>query len=81
MNQGLHKFIQSGIRDLYQLAENTMGKPVQVVLTGGFAETILAYPEMPDMCHKPVLVMQGLYDIMQQRQVDTVSSEAASLEK
>jgi type III pantothenate kinase len=81
VNQGLHKFIQSGIRDLCRLAEDTMGKPVQIVLTGGFAETILAYPAMPLMCHKPDLVMQGLYDIMQQQQADTVSSEAASLEK
>ena len=65
VNQGLHKLMQSGIRGLCQLAQDTMGTPVQIILTGGFAENILAYPAMPVMCHQPDLVMQGIYDIMQ----------------
>lgn len=67
VNQGLHKLLQAGIRELCQLARDKMGEPMQIILTGGFAEAILDYPDMPAMIHKPDLVMQGLYAIMKQR--------------
>jgi len=67
VNQGLHRFLRSGIRDMYQFAEQAMDAPVRVVISGGFAETILNYPGMPVMDHEPDLVMQGLYTIMKQR--------------
>lgn len=69
VNQGLHKLIQAGIRELCQFAREKLSDPVQVIVTGGFAETILQYPGMPVMHHKPDLVMQGLYDIMKQRKL------------
>lgn len=69
VNQGLHRLIQAGIREFCQLARGEMAEPVQIVLTGGFAKNILAYPDMPSMHHKPDLVMQGLYDIMKQRKL------------
>ena len=65
VNQGLHKMLQAGIRDLCQFAKIRMDAPMRIVLTGGFANTILDYPDMPEMLHKPDLVMQGLYGIMQ----------------
>ena len=65
VNQGLHKMLQAGIRDLCQFAKTRMDAPMRIVLTGGFASTILDYPDMPAMLHKPDLVMQGLYKIMQ----------------
>lgn len=64
VNQGLHKMIQAGIREICQLAKNKMPEPMEIVLTGGFAETILEYPNMPVMHHEPELVMHGLYAIM-----------------
>lgn len=67
VNQGLHKLIQAGIREICQFAKNTMDEPMQIVLTGGFAKNILEYPDMPAMYHEPDLVMMGLYDIMKQR--------------
>lgn len=67
VNQGLHRLIQAGIRELCQLAQDRMDGPVQLVLTGGFAKNILGYPDMPSMHHMPDLVMQGLYDIMKQK--------------
>ncbi len=67
VNQGLHKLLQAGIREFCRFAEDKMGAPVQIILTGGFAKTILDYPDMPAMHHKPDLVMQGLYRIMNQR--------------
>lgn len=67
VKQGLHKLLQAGIRELCQLAQNKMDKSIQIILTGGFAKNILEYPGMPAMHHKPDLVMQGLYDIMKQR--------------
>ena len=75
VNQGLHKFMQAGIRELCQFAEDTMGKPVQIVLTGGFAKNILGYPAMPVMHYMPDLVMQGLYDMMRQPQQDKKGSK------
>jgi type III pantothenate kinase len=75
VNQGLHKFMQAGVRELCQLAEECMGKPVQIVLTGGFAQNILDYPAMPVMHYRPDLVMQGLYDIMRQQQQDKKGSK------
>ncbi len=66
VNQGLHKLLQAGIREFCQLAQNKMDSPMQIILTGGFAKTILDYPDMPAMLHKPDLVMQGLYSIMKQ---------------
>jgi pantothenate kinase type III len=67
VNQGLHRLLQAGIRELCQLAHNKMDTPVQIIVTGGFAKAILGYPDMPAMHHKPDLLMQGLYDIMKKR--------------
>ncbi|VAW52519.1 Pantothenate kinase type III, CoaX-like [hydrothermal vent metagenome] len=64
VNQGLHKFIQAGVREFCQLAKDKMDAPVKIIITGGFAKTILTYPDMPVMHHEPDLVMQGLYDVM-----------------
>lgn len=66
VNQGLHKLLRSGIRDMCQFAEQKMDAPVQIIISGGFAENILSYPAMPAMQHEPDLVMQGLYNIMKQ---------------
>lgn len=71
VNQGLHKLLQAGIREFCRFAEEKMGGPMQVILTGGFAKTILDYPDMPAMHHKPDLVMQGLYSIMTQNDDST----------
>jgi len=70
VNQGLHKLLQAGIRELCRFAQGKMGLPMQIIITGGFAKTILSYPDMPTMQYKPDLVMQGLYDIMKQRNRD-----------
>ncbi len=67
VNQGLHRLIQAGIRELCQFARDKMDQPMQIIITGGFAEAILDYPDMPAMQHEPDLVMQGLYDIMTSR--------------
>jgi len=67
VNQGLHKLLQAGIREICQLAKQKMESPMQIIISGGFAETILSYPDMPVMIHQPDLVMQGLYEIMKQQ--------------
>ena len=67
VNQGLHRFIRAGVRDLCQFAQGEMGEPMKIIITGGFAKTILDYPDMPVMHHEPDLVMQGLYSIMMQQ--------------
>jgi pantothenate kinase type III len=67
VNQGLHKLLQAGIRELCSFAQDIMGEPMKIIITGGFAEIILNYPDMPVMQYKPDLVMQGLYDIMKCR--------------
>ena len=68
VNQGLHKLLQAGIREICQLAKQKMDSPMQITISGGFAEMILAYPDMPAMRHEPDLVMQGLYNIMKQHE-------------
>jgi len=67
VNQGLHRLLRAGVREICQFAEQKMSSPMKVVISGGFAEIILAYPGMPAMRHEPDLVMQGLYNIMKQR--------------
>ena len=42
-------------------AVRVLGDSVQVIVAGGFADTLLSYPDMPEMHHEPELVMQGLY--------------------
>ena len=64
VNQGLHKLLQAGIREFCRSSQDRLGESMQVILTGGFAKTIMAYPDMPVMQHKPDLIMQGLYGIM-----------------
>jgi len=64
VNRGCHKLLQAGVREICQSAKDEMGASMQIVLTGGYAEVILHYPGMPEMHHKPDLVMQGLYSIM-----------------
>lgn len=68
VNQGLHKLLQAGIREFCRSSQDRLGESVQVILTGGFAKVIMAYPDMPVMHHKPDLIMQGLYDIMKQQE-------------
>jgi len=65
VNQGVHRLLQAGLRDLCQFAKTRMDGPMCIVLTGGFANIMLDYPDMPAMLHRPDLVMQGLYSIMQ----------------
>jgi type III pantothenate kinase len=67
VNLGLHKLLQAGIREICQFAKQKMDSPMQIIISGGFAETILGYPDMPAMIHQPDLVMQGLFEIMRQR--------------
>jgi len=67
VNQGLHKLLQAGIREICQFAKQKMDSPVQIIISGGFARTVLDYPDMPAMIHKPDLVMQGLFEIMTQQ--------------
>ena len=66
VEQGLHKMLQAGIRELCRSAQERLGQSMKVVVTGGFAEQILAYGDMPEMIHQPDLVMQGLYLILYQ---------------
>ncbi len=66
VNQGLHKLLQAGIREICHSAKQKMDSPMQIIISGGFAETILEYPDMPVMHHEPDLVMQGVYNIMGQ---------------
>jgi len=63
VNQGLHKMLRAGICDICQFAQSKMSEPMKIILTGGFADVILAYPDMPVMLDKPDLVMQGIYSI------------------
>ncbi len=67
VNLGLHKLLQAGIREICLFAKQKMDSPMQIIISGGFAETILGYPDMPAMIHQPDLVMQGLFEIMKQR--------------
>lgn len=73
VNHGLHKLLQAGVRELCSSAKQILGESVKIIITGGFAETILNYPDMPKMHHQPDLVMQGLYSIMMQSQDQTES--------
>lgn len=66
VNQGLHKLLQAGIGELCRFSCDKLSGQVKIVLTGGFAETILAYPDMPGMQHEQDLILQGLYSIMKQ---------------
>jgi len=68
VNQGLHKLLRAGVREICLLATQKMDSPMKIIISGGFAETILAYPGMPAMQHEPDLVMRGLYSIMKQRE-------------
>lgn len=67
VNQGLHILLQAGIREICQSAKQKMDSPMKIIISGGFAKTILDYPDMPGMIYKPDLVMQGLFEIMKQQ--------------
>lgn len=73
VNDGLHKLLQAGVREFCSSAKQVLGESVKIIITGGFAQTILSYPKMPEMHHQPDLVMQGLYNIMMQSQDQTES--------
>lgn len=60
---GLHRLLQAGVQSFCKQARHVLGASVQIIITGGFAETILSYPDMPEMHYEPDLVMQGLYII------------------
>ncbi len=67
VNQGCYILLQAGIREICRIAQNKVEGPLKVVLTGGFAQTVLKYSDMPEMMHEPDLVMQGLYIIMKEQ--------------
>mgnify|MGYP001824738926 CR=1 FL=1 len=64
---GLHKMLKAAVRDICQYARERMGETTQVIVTGGWAKNVMRYNNMPQMLHKPDLVMQGLYTIKMQR--------------
>ena len=64
IEQGLHLMIQASVREICGLAQARRGSSTKVIVTGGFATTLLKYPSIPEMHHKPDLVMQGLYSIL-----------------
>lgn len=66
VNAGLHRLLRSGIRDICATGVNdrTDDAGWQIVITGGGAEEVLAYPDMPVMQHVPDLVMLGLYEVL-----------------
>jgi len=67
VEQGLHRLVRAGVRDMCELARRVLDEPQKIVLTGGAAKTILGYPDMPAMSHCPDLVMQGVYTILDNR--------------
>jgi len=67
VEQGLHRLVRAGIRDMCELAGRVLDQPQKIVLTGGAAKTILGYPDMPAISHCPDLVMQGVYTILNNR--------------
>lgn len=70
VNMGLHMLLQAGIRELCELARDELGKSMQIVLTGGFSQVILGYPDMPMMRYEPDLIMKGLYHIAKQQKLE-----------
>jgi len=64
LNEGLHLMLRAGVRDLCDRARRSLGDSMRIVITGGFAPTVLSYSELPEMIHSPDLVMHGLYTIM-----------------
>ena len=68
VNDGLHKLLQAGVREICASASSALGESVKIIITGGFAQTIMSYPAMPEMVYQPDLVMQGLYNFMTQTQ-------------
>jgi len=64
IEQGLHLMIQAGVREICGLAQARLGDSMKIIVTGGFATTLLKYPSIPEMLYKPDLVMQGLYSIL-----------------
>jgi len=64
IDQGLQLMIQAGVREICGLAQARLGDSLKIIVTGGFATTLLKSPSIPEMLHKPDLVMQGLYNIL-----------------
>ena len=63
VKHGLHRLLQAGVQSFCKQAKHVLGDSVQIIITGGFAGTILSYPNMPEMHYEPDLVMLGLYRI------------------
>ena len=64
IDQGIQLMIQAGVHEISGLAQARLGSSMKIIVTGGFATTLLKYPSIPEMLHKPDLVMQGLYSIL-----------------
>lgn len=69
VNQGLHRLMAGGVREICQLAKRKTAAPMQVIISGGFAQTIRNYHDMPAMQYDPDLVMRGLYNIMKKTSI------------
>lgn len=64
VSQGVHRMMRAAVVDVCRQAHELLPSPCKIVLTGGFAKTILGYADMPAMVYRPDLVMQGLYLVM-----------------
>ncbi len=58
---GIYYLLEAGLREACNQVAGVPGVPSKIIITGGSAETVLGFSGLPELIHRPTLVMQGVY--------------------
>ncbi len=61
ITSGIYYMLETGVRDLTEKAIKQLGPSAKIILTGGSAQLLLQFKNMPHFIYRPVLVMRGVY--------------------
>ncbi len=64
ITSGIYYMLEAGVRNLTEKAIKQLGSSAKIILTGGSAQLLLQFKDMPHFIYRPVLVMQGVYIAM-----------------
>lgn len=66
VTSGTLHMLRAALTEVCEAAKQRLGENMTIIITGGMAEKMLPFLDMPDIHHEPYLVLYGLYYASQQ---------------
>ncbi len=58
---GIYYLLEAGLSEACHQVNSVLGATSKTIITGGFAETVLGFSNLPKLIYRPALIMQGVY--------------------